>query len=320
LDQSDKARELYWKAIQDLGNDASIKTVEDLFTALFRLYRAPEEQNQYLTLLRDKTNEAAQKGEKTRNLRLLWAQAQTLKKNDPTQSRNILIQAAAVADVREANPALLVDIANALIESGRDAEGEKMLRDALRWNPRAIQKDRILASLGNIELKKGNEDAALDLYKRFERENLGSTIYGPTMISLANLQSKRGDKEAARKTLDSLLRADNIRSDIKAQALFTTGEIYLAENKPQLAIPYFIQVYNMYGRWKPWVAKSYFLAAAAFEKIKEPDKARRTLQEMLEKSELEETPEFPLAKERLQALGGPLPAPESTTQPEPAKG
>jgi tetratricopeptide (TPR) repeat protein len=228
-----------------------------------------------------------------------------------------------LADVREANPALLVDIANALIESGRDAEGEKMLRDALRWNPRAIQKDRILASLANIELKKGNEDAALDLYKRFERENLGSTIYGPTMISLANLQSKRGDKEAARKTLDSLLRADNIRSDIKAQALFTTGEIYLAENKPQLAIPYFIQVYNMYGRWKPWVAKSYFLAAAAFEKIKEPDKARRTLQEMLEKSELEETPEFPLAKERLQALGGPLPAQapdESTTQTEPAKG
>ena len=166
-----------------------------------------------------------------------------------------------------------------------------------------------------MELKKGNEAAALALYKRFERENLGSTIYGPTMLSLANLQSKRGDKESAHKTLDALLRAENIRSDIKAQALFTTGEIYLAENKPQLAIPYFIQVYNMYGRWKPWVAKSYFQAAAAFEKIKEPDKARLTLQEMLEKTELEETPEFPLAKDRLQALGGPLPKSEPTPDP-----
>jgi len=101
------------------------------------------------------------------------------------------------------------------------------------------------------------------------------------------------------------------------------GELYLSENNPAKAVPYFIQVYNMYGRWKPWVAKSYFQAAAALEKLKETDKARRTLQEMLEKTELEETPEFPLAKERLQALGGPLPAPapaEETTQTNPAKG
>ena len=314
-EQPEKARDLYWKAIQDLGNNPSIRSVEDLFPALARLYRAPEEQIQYLTLLRDKTTEAEQKNEKTRQTRLLWAQAQALKKSDPTQSKNLLIQAAASVDVRDASPAVLVDIANALIESGRDADGEKMLRDALRWNPRALQKDRILASLGDMELKKGNEAPALALYKRFERENLGSTIYGPTMLSLANLQSKRGDKESAHKTLDALLRAENIRSDIKAQALFTTGEIYLAENKPQLAIPYFIQVYNMYGRWKPWVAKSYFQAAAAFEKIKEPDKARLTLQEMLEKTELEETPEFPLAKDRLQALGGPLPKSEPTPDP-----
>jgi len=79
----------------------------------------------------------------------------------------------------------------------------------------------------------------------------------------------------------------------------------------------------MYGRWKPWVAKSYFQAAAALEKLQETEKARRTLQEMLGKPELEETPEFPLAKERLQALGGPLPdsAPSETPiQPEPAEG
>ena len=74
---------------------------------------------------------------------------------------------------------------------------------------------------------------------------------------------------------------------------------------------------------KPWVAKSYFQAAAALEKLNETDKARRTLQEMLGKTELEETPEFPLAKDRLQALGGPLPEAvpaEAATPPEPAKG
>ena len=65
------------------------------------------------------------------------------------------------------------------------------------------------------------------------------------------------------------------------------------------------------------------LVAAALEKLNETDKARRTLMEMLGKTELEETPEFPLAKDRLQALGGPLPEATPTevaTPPKPAKG
>jgi tetratricopeptide (TPR) repeat protein len=322
-EQPEKARELYRQAILDIGKDPSIRSADDLFPALARLYRGPDETAQYLAWLRDQTTEAEKSGSRPMQVRLLWAQSQALRKSDPEQSRNLLTQAAAKADVREDNPALLVDFANALIDSGRDADGKKMLRDTLRWNPRALQKDRILASLGDLELRAGNEKEALALYTRFEKENLGSAIFGPTMLSKAKLLAKRGEKSQARATLDSLLATDTVRSDLKAEALYTMGELYLSENNPAKAVPYFIQVYNMYGRWKPWVAKSYFQAAAALEKLKETDKARRTLQEMLEKTELEETPEFPLAKDRLQALGGPLPAPapaEAATQPAPAKG
>ena len=322
-EKPETARELYRKAILDIGKDPSIRSADDLFPALARLYRGPDETAQNLAWLRDQTTEAEKSGSRPMHVRLLWAQAQALRKSDPEQSRNLLTQAAAKADVREDNPALLVDFANALIDSGRDADGKKMLRDTLRWNPRALQKDRILASMGDLELRAGNDKEALALYTRFEKENLGSAIFGPTMLSKAKLLSKRGEKLQARATLDSLLATDTVRSDLKAEALYTMGELYLSENNPAKAVPYFIQVYNMYGRWKPWVAKSYFQAAAALEKLKETDKARRTLQEMLAKTELEETPEFPLAKERLQALGGPLPAPapaEAETQPKPAKG
>lgn len=307
-EEPEKARELYWKAIRDYGNDPSIRSVDDLFAALSRLYRGPQDSAQYLALLRDMTLEAQEKNERTLSMRLLWAQAQSLRKSDPEQSRNLLLQAAAYSDVRQDNPVLLVDFANALLESGRDKDAEKLLRDTLRWNPRALQKDRILASLGDIELKRGNEDKALALYTRFERENLGSTIFGPTMLSKARLQAKRGENEKARATLDTLLRAENIRSDIKAEALYMTGDLFMQEKNPQKAVPYFIQVYNMYGRWKNWVAKSYLQSAQALVDLNETTKARRTLQEMLDKPELEETPEFAVARERLQALGGPLPA------------
>ncbi len=322
-EQPETARELYRKAILSYGNDPSIRSVDDLFPALSRLCREPQEAARYLAWLQDETALASQKGERTLQARLLWARAQALRKSDPEQSRHLLIQASTLADVREDNPALLVDFANALLESGRDKDGEKMLRDALRWNPRALQKDRILASLGDIELRRGNEREALALYTRFERENLGSAIFGPTMLSKAKLQAKRGENSNARVTLDKLLASDNVRSDLKAEALYRTGEIFMSENNPSKAVPYFIQVYNMYGRWKPWVAKSYLQSATALEKLQQTDKARRTLQEMLEKTELEETPEFPLAKERLQALGGPLPRsmpPAESVQSNPAQG
>jgi tetratricopeptide (TPR) repeat protein len=321
-EQPEKARELYLKAILDLGNDPAIRSADDLFPALARLYRGPEESAQYLTWLRDQTVAAEQNGSRPLFCRLLWAQSQALRKTDPEQSRNLLLQAAGKADVREDNPTLLVDFANALLQAGREKDGEKMLRDTLRWNPRALQKDRILASLGDLELQRGNEKEALALYTRFEKENLGSAIFGPTMLAKAKLHSKRGENVQVRETLDTLLGTETVQSELKAEALFTMGDLYMKENNPAKAVPYFIQVYNMYGRWKPWVAKSYLQSAEALAKLQETDKARRTLQEMLEKTELEEQPEFPLAKERLQALGGPLPAVPTgqEAQPTPAQG
>jgi TolA-binding protein len=322
-EQPEKARELYRQAILNLGNDPAIRSVDDLFPALARLHRSPEESAQYLAWLRDQTAEAEKNNARPLKTRLLWAQAQALRKSDPAQSQNLLIQAADKADVGEDNPALLVDFANALLAAKRENDGEKMLRDALRWNPRALQKDRILASLGDIELQRGNEKEALSLFTRFEKENLGSAIFGPTMLSKAKLHAKRGENTQARQTLETLLASENVRSDLKAEALYTMGDLYMRENNPAKAVPYFIQVYNMYGRWKPWVAKSYLQSAEALAKLQENDKARRTLQEMLEKTELEEMPEFPLAKDRLQALGGPLPPATpagQTAPPSPAKG
>ncbi len=313
-EQPEKARELYREAILRLGNDPAIRSVDDLFPALARLHRGPEETEQHLAWLQDQTAHAEKNGFRSMQLRFLWAQAQALKKSDPTQSLDLLTKAAAIADVREDSPALLVDFANALIESKRDKEGEKMLRDTLRWNPRAIQKDRILASLGDIEMRKGNDRAALALYTRFEQENLGSSIFGPTMFSKARLHSKIGENDRARETLNALLAAENIRSDLKAEALYTIGDSYMRENNPTKAMPYFIQVYNMYGRWKTWVAKSYLQSAEALAKLQETDKARRTLQEMLGKPELEEMPEVADAKKRLAELGGPLPPPQTSSR------
>ncbi|MFM8716130.1 MAG: tetratricopeptide repeat protein, partial [Spartobacteria bacterium] len=222
-EQPAKAREIYWQAIRDHGNDPDIRSVDDLFPWLARLYKGPEESAEYLALLGDLRSEGGTEKKDTLRMRLLHAQAQALKKSGPKRSQTLLIKAAALADVREANPALLVDFGNALLESGQTKQGEEMLRDALRWNPRAMQKDSILAALGEMELQQGNEKAALDWFNRFERENLGTQLFAPTMLSKAKLLQKRGRLSEARRVLEEVLKNESTSGEKKAEALCLIG-------------------------------------------------------------------------------------------------
>ncbi len=310
-DQIDKARDIYWRAITEHGNDQDIRSVEDLFPALARLYRGPDETLQYQARLGDMAAEAKTSNKATLLMRILHAQSKIVLKADPAQSRTLLLEASKYADASKTNPALLVDFANAFLESGQDQAAENLLRDTLRWNPRAIQKDRILSSLGDIELSHGKEKAALDYYVRFEKESLGSTIFGETMLKQAKILLKRGNTTETLRVLDAVLAFPSTRGQEKAEALVTIGDIHLANGKPETAIPYYQRVYVMHGRWKPWVAKAYLHSGEAFEKIKDTTSARKTYQELVSNPDLADFPETATANARLLALGASLPPQES---------
>ena len=181
-----------------------------------------------------------------------------------------------------------------------------------------MQKDRILAALGEMEMKQGNDKAALDWFNRFEKENLGSALFAPTMLSKAKLLRKRGRFAEARGVLEEVLKKENTPGEKKAEALCLIGDLHMAEKNPKLAIPYYQRVYLMHARWRPWVARAYVRSGEAFEKIQDSSAARRTYSELLSKPELEDFEETKDAKSRLQALGGPLPskAREKTKPPE----
>ncbi len=310
-DQIDKARDIYWQAITEHGNNPDIRSVEELFPALARLYRSPEETLQYQARLGDMASEAQTSKKHTLLMRILHAQSKSVLKTDPAQSRALLLEASKYADVTKTSPVLLVDFANALLESGQDKSGEDLLRDTLRWNPRAMQKDHILSSLGDLELRHGKEKAALDYYTRFEKESLGSPIFGETMLKQAKLLKKRGNNAETLRVLDAVLAFPSAKGQEKAEALVTIGDIHLANGKPEMAIPYYQRVYVMHGRWKPWVAKAYLRSGEAFEKIKDTTSARKTYQELVSNPDLAEFPETATANEHLLSLGGPLPTKES---------
>lgn len=314
-DEPEKARAIYWDAISRYGDDPAIRSVDDLFPALARLYRGEEEQAHYLAKLRDLREEAGD-SKPTLAMRALWAQGDALCKQNPERARALFLEAAPMADVQTTNPLLLADFAEANLASGREHEGETLWRDLVKWNPRAPQKDRALAALGLLELRRGNERAALDHFARFERETSGSMLLAQIMLARATLLEERGQFEDARKSLETLLASQASTGTQKAEALFRMGEIYMREGKPQLAIPYFQRIYVMHGRWRDWVARAYLRSGEAFEALKDDLSARRTYQELSEQQELSDFAESEKARDRLQALGGPLPSVREEPAPE----
>lgn len=302
----DKARQVYWDAIKEYGNDPEVRSVEDLFPALAKLYKGEEGQAQYQAKLRDLA--ADREGKPTLAMRALWAQANPLKRSQPDKAAALLVEASSLVNVESTNPMLMADFADALLQSGQEEAGEKLYKDMVKWNPRAPQKDRAFAALGMRELKRGNEKAALQYFTRFEKETLGSILYGKILLAKASLEQDRGQFAEARTSLDALLANSFSSGQEKAEALYRMGDLYMKEGKPQLAVPYFQRIYIMHGRWRDWVAKAYLRSGEAFENLKDLDAARKSYEELTSKEELADFAETATAKQKLSKLGTPKPS------------
>lgn len=303
----ERARDVYWSAISEYGNDATIHSVEDLFPAIAKLYQGDDEQARLGTRLRNLRLDAEQAGRKTLAIRAAWAEAVALRKRDPAQAQSALLEVAKRLNVQADNPVILADCADALLVVGREDEAEKLYRDLIKWNPRAAQKDRALAAIGKAEIKRGNSDAALQLFERFEREVVGSRLLGEVMLSRAQILQASGRGAESREVLERLLASEYSKGKEKAEALYLIGEAHMRDSRPELAIPYFQRLYVMYGRWREWVAKAYFRSGEAFEKLNDELSAYRTYQELAEREDLAGFEETSKARRRLESLRGKSP-------------
>jgi TolA-binding protein len=303
--RDEEARQLYWDALAEFGNNPAARGVEDLFSPLTRLYEGEEGLRQYLARVRDLRED--KEPEDPITLRSLWAEARGLQKTDPERARHLLLEGGRQADVRFTSPQILADIADARLQVGDTVGAKEMFADLIKWNPRAPQKDRALAELGLLEKRDGRSRAALEHFDRFLRETFGSRQTGRVLLAKAALEHERGQNQAAINSLEQLLASEATTGQEKAEALFRIGEIHLADGKPALAVPYFQRIYIMHGRWRDWVAKAYLHSGEAFEKLKDTEAARRTYAEFLAQPELEDFAEAETARRHLKRLGGPLP-------------
>jgi tetratricopeptide (TPR) repeat protein len=332
-ERDEEARQLYWDAIGDYIAEPGMRSVEDLFPALLRLYPGEEGARQFAARVRDlregvqepepadDAEQDAEAGVGGQNvskqmvlLRSLWAEALALRKVEPDRAHLLLVEAARGVDSRTTSPQLMADFADALLESGDKSAAVALYADLIKWNPRAPQKDRALAELGIIEKERGRNKAAMAHFERFMRETFSSRQTGRVLLAKGALEAERGQNADARASLEALLASEATTGQEKARALYEIGELFMRENKPALAQPYFQRLYIMHGRWRDWVAKAYLRSGEAFEKLGDKDAARRTFAEMLDDPGLADFPEFEIASKHLERLGGRI------TEPQPASG
>ena len=93
--------------------------------------------------------------------------------------------------------------------------------------------------------------------------------------------------DEAKKLFEQISNTKEWRGHATANALRMLGEIEALNNKHEAAIAYFQRVFIAHQKWKDEMAKSYLLCAKSFIALGKREEAKKTLQEMLARKDLQ---------------------------------
>ncbi len=298
--EPEKARDLYWQAVREHGNDPEAIAVEEMLGILGKFYRG-EAKAEYDAALVRLVEEAQAAKKTTLASRGLWMRVQL--QTEPAEKSRLLGRAFEAAKPTEMSARVLADVADSLRLSGRLEQAGECYRTILFWYPRSLLKDRSYAGLGLIAMQQEKPAEALRNFELFERETVQSPLWAEVLGARATLYASQGDLDRAVSELEKILEIPSARGLPWVEALYQAGEIRMKQGRPKQAIPYFQRIYIMYGRWTEHVARSYWQSGQAFEKLDMRKEAVNTYQELAQNTHLKETPEYVRALERLKQMG-----------------
>ncbi len=305
----ERARSIYWKTIEDLGDDPARSTITHLFTGLQKIHQSDgaKGREELLAKLKLLKSSAALAGKTTLALRAGWAEAQV--QGDPEAARLELLSVAKWVNPKLHEPVVSIAVAEAQLASGNRLTAKDLLTEIRKWHPRAVERDRIYRALGGIAEAEGDKDRAIGFYERFERETAASVQLGEVRLRLADLLEKSGRGEAARETLGKTLEAAGVTADVKAHALLRLGEMHASMKDHRKAAVYFERIYVAYGKFADLNAKAYWSRGQSLEQLDLGREALETYQELILREDLREFPERNLADQRIAVLKERFPDP-----------
>lgn len=315
------ARARYWDTIVLHGNRPELTSMEDLIVALPKVYQPDGDAGREALLKKlEEIRLLAESGKRdTLALRCAWGRAKVLERNEPERAQAALLATAPLVDPKVHNPMITVDCADAQREAGNQLLAKQLYTETRKWNPRAIQKDRIYAGLGQIAELEGDIDEAIKFYEKFENETAASTRLGEIKVAKARLLAEKGRTAEAVTTLEAMLEVGSVGASRKAEALLTLGELKLKAGEKKAALPYFERVYVAYGKFGELNAQAYLKRGETLESLEMDREALEVYRELAGRKDLESFEEAEIATEKvakLEAVLSPEPEPEpATTEP-----
>lgn len=287
---SEAAREVAWKAVEELGADPGQVAVEDILDSLVKAHRGdPRMGNLLLARLEEMAQARPPDGPDILACRARWARARFFQPDDPVRYKAEMLLAQERFSPRDHHPRLGVDIAAALEETGLDGPATELLIEVRRWHPRMLEKARLFALLGRMAMRRGDDEAARDHYRRFEEEAVApsSALRGEVALAMARIEAEDGLRGQALGRLRAIQSDRQIPARTRAEAFFEAGMLQ-RDSAPATAAPFFERVYVAYGGFEDLAARAYLERARCLRELGRASSAAEVLDELLGRGDLAE--------------------------------
>ncbi len=232
----------------------------------------------------------------TAQMRILFAKtwlAKSMKLPDKAEKFfNIIIEVAKPDDL---SPMLLATVGDSARKKGDLDKANACylrLKDLFKDSEYA---DGAPVGLGEIAYEKGEFDKALELFRDAQTYPGSSRVLDATQGEGKTL-FKLKKYDDAKKIFEQIANTKEWRGAATANALRMLGEIEAGNGKHEAAIAYFQRVFIAHQKWKDEMAKAYLLCAKSFITLGKRDEAKKTLDEMIARKDLETQPEMKDAK------------------------
>jgi tetratricopeptide (TPR) repeat protein len=236
----------------------------------------------------------------TAQMRILFAKtwlAKTMKLPDKAEKFfNIIIEVAKPDDL---SPMLLATVGDSARKKGDLDKANACYVRLKDFFKDSEYSDGAPVGLGEIAFEKGEYDKALELFRDALTNYPGSSRVLDATQGEAKTLVKLKKYDEAKKIFEQIINTKEWRGHATANGLRMLGEIEALNGKQEAAIAYFQRVFIAHQRWKDEMAKSYLLCVKSFIALSKKDEAKKTLEEMIARKDLQDQPEM---KEALKLL------------------
>jgi tetratricopeptide (TPR) repeat protein len=239
----------------------------------------------------------------TANIRIMYARGSLAGKMKQAEKMekifNIIID---VANPEDLSPLLLSIVGDNARKKGNLDKASSCYERLRTIFPKSEFADGAPVGLGEILFEKGEFEKALAMFEEATGEKYqGSGRLLDATLGKAKTLLKLGKYSDAEKEYDAIARTKEWRS-AWAEALFGLGQVNEAKKSWAAANAFYIRVFVAHQKYKEWLAKAYLQSARCFVLLNKKPDAKRTLEEMLKRTDIKDQPAFKEAQAELAKL------------------